>query len=148
MVGVGGPHASAVGQLAMRWRIAPLFPTFCPICFAKATCGAWRRSFEREREILLNLAQTNHPRIVLLTPGPFNETYFEHAYLARYLGFTLVEGADLTVRDRKVFLKTVNDSATGGCDFAARGRQFLRSSGTAGRFDVGRAGLSGGGGGG
>ena len=32
-------------------------------------------------------------------PGPYNETYFEHAYLARYLGFTLVEGGDLTVRD-------------------------------------------------
>jgi uncharacterized circularly permuted ATP-grasp superfamily protein/uncharacterized alpha-E superfamily protein len=65
--------------------------------------------FRAERETLLSLAQTTHPRIVLLTPGPFNETYFEHAYLARYLGFTLVEGADLTVRDRKVYLKTVND---------------------------------------
>jgi uncharacterized circularly permuted ATP-grasp superfamily protein/uncharacterized alpha-E superfamily protein len=65
--------------------------------------------FRAERDTLLNLAQTNNPRIVLLTPGPYNETYFEHAYLARYLGFTLVEGADLTVRDRKVFLKTVND---------------------------------------
>ena len=40
-------------------------------------------------------------------PGPYNETYFEHDYLARYLGFTLVEGGDLTVRDRKVFLKTL-----------------------------------------
>lgn len=65
--------------------------------------------FRAERETLLNLAQKSHPRIVLLTPGPFNETYFEHAYLARYLGFTLVEGADLTVRDRNVYLKTVND---------------------------------------
>ena len=35
---------------------------------------------------------------VLLTPGPYNETYFEHALLARYLGFPLVEGGDLTVR--------------------------------------------------
>ena len=41
-------------------------------------------------------------------PGPFNETYFEHSYTARYLGFTLVEGADLTVRDRCVYLKTVD----------------------------------------
>jgi uncharacterized circularly permuted ATP-grasp superfamily protein/uncharacterized alpha-E superfamily protein len=65
--------------------------------------------FRAERETLLNLAQKANPRIVLLTPGPYNETYFEHAYLARYLGFTLVEGADLTVRDRKVYLKTVND---------------------------------------
>jgi len=45
--------------------------------------------------------------IALLTPGPFNETYFEHAYLARYLGLTLVEGSDLQVRDERLFLKTL-----------------------------------------
>ena len=50
----------------------------------------------------------DHPRVVLLTPGPHNETYFEHAYLARYLGFTLVEGGDLTVRDSRVFIKTLD----------------------------------------
>lgn len=43
----------------------------------------------------------------LLTPGPYNETYSEHSLLARYLGFTLVEGSDLTVRGGKVWLKTV-----------------------------------------
>ena len=47
-------------------------------------------------------------RIVLLTPGPYNETYFEHAYLARYLGLTLVEGNDLTVRDARLYLKTLH----------------------------------------
>ncbi|WP_372824768.1 circularly permuted type 2 ATP-grasp protein [Polaromonas sp.] len=46
-------------------------------------------------------------RIVLLTPGPYNETYFEHAYLARYLGLTLVEGSDLLVRDDRLYLKTL-----------------------------------------
>ncbi|PZP28371.1 MAG: hypothetical protein DI603_19600 [Roseateles depolymerans] len=46
-------------------------------------------------------------RVALLTPGPRNETYFEQAFLARYLGITLVEGADLTVRGDKVFLKTL-----------------------------------------
>jgi uncharacterized circularly permuted ATP-grasp superfamily protein/uncharacterized alpha-E superfamily protein len=51
---------------------------------------------------------TRTPRLVLLTPGPYNETYFEHAYLARQLGVTLVEGADLTIRDRRVFLKTLS----------------------------------------
>jgi uncharacterized circularly permuted ATP-grasp superfamily protein/uncharacterized alpha-E superfamily protein len=45
--------------------------------------------------------------VALLTPGPFNETYFEHAYLARYLGLTLVEGNDLTVRDERVYLRTL-----------------------------------------
>lgn len=44
---------------------------------------------------------------VVLTPGPYNETYFEHALLARYLGFRLVEGNDLTVADGKVWLKTI-----------------------------------------
>jgi len=44
---------------------------------------------------------------VVLTPGPFNETYFEHVYLARQLGLPLVQGADLTVRDATVYLKTL-----------------------------------------
>ena len=48
------------------------------------------------------------PLTVLLTPGPFNETYFEHVYLARNMGFPLVEGQDLTVRNDTVFLKTVS----------------------------------------
>jgi uncharacterized circularly permuted ATP-grasp superfamily protein len=65
--------------------------------------------FRSLRETLRSLSpqQGDSPRIVLLTPGPHNETYFEHAYLARYLGFALVEGADLTVRDRRVFVKTL-----------------------------------------
>ncbi len=52
--------------------------------------------------------QADKARVVLLTPGPHNETYFEQAYLARYLGYTLVEGQDLTVRDNHVFLKTLS----------------------------------------
>jgi len=47
------------------------------------------------------------PRIVLLTPGPFSETYFEHAYLASFLGYPLVQGDDLTVRDGYVWLKSL-----------------------------------------
>jgi uncharacterized circularly permuted ATP-grasp superfamily protein/uncharacterized alpha-E superfamily protein len=58
---------------------------------------------------LAGIARHNkeNPRIVVLTPGPFNETYFEHAYVASYLGFTLVQGDDLTVRDGRVWLKTM-----------------------------------------
>ena len=65
--------------------------------------------FQAYRDALQRLvpAQRENPRIVLLTPGPYNETYFEHAFLARYLGYTLVEGGDLTVRDCRVFLKTL-----------------------------------------
>ena len=58
-------------------------------------------------------AQARHiaqgaPKFVFLTPGPYSETYFEHAYLARYLGIPLVEGPDLTVRNNQLFLKTVH----------------------------------------
>lgn len=66
--------------------------------------------FRTLRDTLRSLApyRRDNPRTVLLTPGPFNETYFEHAYLARYLGYTLVEGGDLTVRDNKVYLKLLD----------------------------------------
>ncbi|NGZ86739.1 circularly permuted type 2 ATP-grasp protein [Duganella sp. SAP-35] len=47
------------------------------------------------------------PLIVLLTAGPRTESYYEQAYLARYLGLPLVEGGDLTVRDGVVYLKTL-----------------------------------------
>ncbi len=65
--------------------------------------------FRTIRETLTSLAPHHResPRIVLLTPGPYNETYFEHAYLARYLGYMLAEGGDLTVRDNHVYLKTL-----------------------------------------
>ena len=49
----------------------------------------------------------DEPRIVVLSPGPWSETAFEHAYLASYLGYPLVEGADLTVRDGRVWLRTL-----------------------------------------
>lgn len=66
--------------------------------------------FRDQQEGLAALAPVEgneQPHVVLLTPGPYNETYFEHAYLARYLGFPLVEGQDLTVRGETVYLKTL-----------------------------------------
>jgi uncharacterized circularly permuted ATP-grasp superfamily protein/uncharacterized alpha-E superfamily protein len=60
------------------------------------------------RDSLLSCApESETPLAVVLTPGAFNETYFEHAYLARQLGLPLVEGHDLTVRDDSVYLKTL-----------------------------------------
>ena len=47
------------------------------------------------------------PRIVLLSPGPWSETAFEHAYLASHLGYPLVEGADLVVRDGRVWMRSL-----------------------------------------
>ncbi|WP_237152876.1 circularly permuted type 2 ATP-grasp protein [Oryzibacter oryziterrae] len=64
--------------------------------------------FQAFRDELSALNAGAEARVGLLTPGPLNETYFEHAYLARYLGFLLVEGADLTVRDNAVYVRTVS----------------------------------------
>jgi uncharacterized circularly permuted ATP-grasp superfamily protein/uncharacterized alpha-E superfamily protein len=67
------------------------------------------RFYDMKRDALLALATNagSNPNIVLLTPGPNNETYFEHSFLAGQWGFTLAEGADLTVLDRRVYLKTL-----------------------------------------
>ncbi len=55
----------------------------------------------------LSVQRSDNPRVVLLSPGPRSPSYFEDAYLARYLGYTLVEGGDLTVRGTNVYLKTL-----------------------------------------
>ena len=64
--------------------------------------------FQAFQAELSSLNRQDDSRVCVLTPGPMNETYFEHAYLARYLGFLLVEGEDLTVRDDGVFIRTVS----------------------------------------
>ncbi|UZO82361.1 circularly permuted type 2 ATP-grasp protein [Aquimarina sp. ERC-38] len=48
------------------------------------------------------------PNIIILTPGPHNETYFEHAYLASFLGYPLVQGYDLVVRNSFLYMKSLN----------------------------------------
>jgi uncharacterized circularly permuted ATP-grasp superfamily protein/uncharacterized alpha-E superfamily protein len=63
--------------------------------------------FQAFRDGLMGAASHADPRICLLTPGPYNETYFEQAYLARYLGFLLVEGGDLTMRDSEINVRTI-----------------------------------------
>ncbi len=84
---IGRVLADCIGQGAVE-PLAPFFAAF--------------------RDALHALSPRPDSRVVLLTPGPYNETYFEHVYLARQLGVTLVEGSDLTVRDRQVFLKTLS----------------------------------------
>jgi uncharacterized circularly permuted ATP-grasp superfamily protein/uncharacterized alpha-E superfamily protein len=80
-----------------------------PSVFSQCDVRQLTRFFEASRDGLLALAPNHrgNPRVVLLTPGPHNETYFEHSFLARHWGFPLVEGADLTVRDNRVYLKTL-----------------------------------------
>ncbi|MET0219165.1 MAG: circularly permuted type 2 ATP-grasp protein, partial [Tardiphaga sp.] len=63
--------------------------------------------FEAFRDSLRASADRDEPRIGLLSPGPFSDTYFEHATLARYLGFLLVEGDDLAVSGDRVHIRTV-----------------------------------------
>lgn len=65
--------------------------------------------FEQYREALqlVSPRPQDEARVVILTPGPLNETYFEHAILASYLGYTLVQGSDLVVIDGRVWIKTV-----------------------------------------
>ncbi len=63
--------------------------------------------FDGLRKGLAASADRADPRICLLTPGPFSETYFEQAHLARYLGFLLVEGEDLIARDGRVYVRTI-----------------------------------------
>lgn len=63
--------------------------------------------FRTFRDALQGLRGSEDSRAAILTPGPLNETYFEHAYIARYLGMMLVEGEDLTVRDGELMVRTV-----------------------------------------
>lgn len=74
-------------------------------------CNVERLSdfFRQLRERLQAMAPHNRdaPRIALLTPGPYSATYFEQAYLAKYLGLSLVQGEDLAVRNDRVYLKTL-----------------------------------------
>ncbi|MFT4983538.1 MAG: putative circularly permuted ATP-grasp superfamily protein [Flavobacterium sp.] len=53
-------------------------------------------------------SSVENPNVVFLSPGAGNETYFEHVYLSSYLGFKLVEGSDLLVREGYVWLKTID----------------------------------------
>ena len=107
VVGTRTQAPSGVGYaLENRAIMSRVFPD----AFRVMRAHALSPFFHALREMLLAGApvQGESPHVVVLTPGPYNETYFEHAYLARQLGFPLVEGGDLTVRHDHVFLKTVS----------------------------------------
>ena len=102
--------------LENRMVIARTFPELFRDLKVQRLAGffaAWRESLAHWGRQCLPyqgqvLSEHERPLIVLLTPGPYNETYYEQAYLARYLGFPLVQGSDLTVRDGFVWLKTLS----------------------------------------
>ena len=91
--------------LANRLVTSRIFPEAFRSCRVQRVAGFFREM--QESLAALATRRTDNPRVVLLTPGAYNETYFEQTYLARYLGYTLVEGQDLTVRDDRVYLKTI-----------------------------------------
>ncbi|NCA68967.1 MAG: hypothetical protein EOM91_02475 [Sphingobacteriia bacterium] len=80
-----------------------------PSIFRDAHAHRLASFFRSMRRTLTRLAprRTDHARVVVLTPGPAHAAYFEHAYLANYLGYTLVQGGDLSVRDGALWLRTL-----------------------------------------
>ncbi|HEY8876770.1 MAG TPA: circularly permuted type 2 ATP-grasp protein [Roseateles sp.] len=105
VVGQRTQAASGLGYvLENRLIIAQQFPE----AFRQMAVQRLAASYRDFIQALTQLSPAGErSRVALLTPGPRNETYFEQAFLARYLGITLVEGADLTVRADKVYLKTL-----------------------------------------
>ncbi|MDF1485739.1 circularly permuted type 2 ATP-grasp protein [Ramlibacter sp. H39-3-26] len=90
--------------LENRLIISRLFPQAFEAMHVQRLAATYRALIDGIRRMSPAGADAH---IALLTPGPYNETYFEHAYLARYLGLTLVEGGDLTVRDQRLYLRTL-----------------------------------------
>jgi uncharacterized alpha-E superfamily protein len=97
--------------LQNRLIVSRLFPEPLRELRTQHIAGAYRRLLEtvtlQAGAVAHRLGDGGVGRVVLLTPGPYSETYFEHAYLARHLGLPLVEGADLTVRGERLYLRTV-----------------------------------------
>jgi len=75
--------------------------------FAGANVQRLAGFFRRFRDQLLNMKTEADGRVAVLTPGLHNDTYFEHAYIARYLGFMLLEGEELTVENGTLKVRTV-----------------------------------------
>ena len=86
-------------MLENRLIVAQQFPE----AFRELSVQRVGASFQALLQGLMRLSpEGERSRVALLTPGPHNETYFEHAFLARYLGLTLVEAGDLVVRDHRL----------------------------------------------
>jgi uncharacterized circularly permuted ATP-grasp superfamily protein/uncharacterized alpha-E superfamily protein len=75
--------------------------------YAKSQVHRLAGFFRTFRDALQGLRSDPASQVGILTPGPMNETYFEHAYIARYLGVSLLQGEDLTVSDGQLMIRTV-----------------------------------------
>jgi len=101
-------HAQAPAGMGYALENRLVLSRILPSLFRDSQVHRLALFFRTLRNTLSGMTSFDDPRIVVLTPGPHHETYFEHAYLAKYLGYTLVQGADLTVRDARVCLKTLD----------------------------------------
>ena len=100
-------RADAPGGLGYALENRLVVSQTFPESFGEMRVARLAAFFNAYKESVLSLGASRRDRAVLLTPGPYNEAYFEHVYLAHYLGLTLVQGDDLAVRDGEVFLKTL-----------------------------------------
>jgi uncharacterized circularly permuted ATP-grasp superfamily protein/uncharacterized alpha-E superfamily protein len=80
-----------------------------PEMFAEMNVKRHSAFFQELNQMLVDAApgKKENPNIVILTPGSHNETYFEHAYMASFLGYPLVQGNDLVIRDGFVWMKSL-----------------------------------------
>ena len=90
-----------------RLLVSAQFPQAYRELRVQHVASSYRHLLDGLEEAARVVAGGAAPRIALLTPGPYSETWFEQAYLARYLGLPLVEGSDLTVRQERLYLRTV-----------------------------------------
>lgn len=98
-------EAPSTAGFAIENRIAMsrVFPNF----FAGANIHRLAGYFQDFQQTLMNLRGHSTGEVALLSPGPMNQNYAEHSYIARYLGLLLVEGEDLIVQDGKAMVRTV-----------------------------------------
>ena len=98
-------QAPSGAGFALENRVATsrVFSDFYPGAHVHRLAGFFRAF----RDALMDLRAEPDSRVAILTPGPLTDTYFEHAYIARYLGFLLAQGEDLTVADGRLMIRTV-----------------------------------------
>ncbi|ABD70214.1 protein of unknown function DUF404 [Rhodoferax ferrireducens T118] len=105
LVGQHCQAPSGLGNLLEnRLAVASQFPEAFQALHVQGLAGTYRALMDNLKTRCPTGADAH---LALLTPGPYNETYFEQACLARYLGLSLVEGSDLVVRDERLYLKTL-----------------------------------------
>lgn len=106
---VTGDHTQAASGAGYALENRTVVSRVVPDIFRRSNVRRLSSFFHTLRNTLSQLAshKTDNPLIVVLTPGAPSGTYFEHAYLANYLCYPLVQGGDLTVRNGKVWMKSL-----------------------------------------